>query len=256
MFVESLTAFAIGLLIGSFLNVCIYRIPLKESVFWSRSYCPHCRHTIPFYHNIPLLSYLILRGKCANCKKKISPVYPVVEFLSAAATVLIYNQFGVSGAAFFYILFIYSLIVITFIDFQTKLIPNTVLLFLLGSGVLINLIFYVIPWSEALLGFIISGSIMYALAVLGKLLFKKESMGMGDVKFSAVAGFFLGWKLTIAALYFGFVFALFFAVFGKLISKSAMERVIPMGPFFSVSFFLFLLWGNHFFKAYVSFING
>ena len=182
--------------------------------------------------------------------------YPIVEFLSGVVTALLYYKFGLSGMFLFYLLLVYVLIVIAFIDFKTRLIPNKVLIFLLTTGIVLNALFRVIPFREAFLGFLISGGTMYALAILGKLLFKKESMGMGDVKFSAVVGFFLGWKLTLAALYFGFVFALFFAGLSKIFSKPVPSGAVPMGPFLSLSLLIFLLWGNQFFRFYVSFFNG
>jgi len=243
-------AFVFGAIIGSFLNVCIYRIPNGQSIVKPRSSCPKCSFPIPFYYNIPLLSYLILRGRCSNCNVRIPFRYFIIEFISGVLTVMALDKFGINVETIFYLLFIYMLIVIAFIDLDTSIIHNKILIVLLSIGIILNLVFNIIPWLEALLGFFICGGVMYLLALLGKAAFKKESMGMGDVKFSAVAGFFLGWKLVIPALYFGYVFALILYFILKLFKKQPINKYVPMGPFFVLSILMFLFYGDLFFEFY------
>ena len=117
-----ITIFVLGLLFGSFLNVCAYRIPRNESIIVGRSHCPHCGHVIPFYYNIPLISYILLKGKCHYCGAKISWQYPIVELLTGLLTWALFLKMGISYAFIFYLIFIYFLIVIALIDWQRKLI--------------------------------------------------------------------------------------------------------------------------------------
>lgn len=236
--------FIFGMLIGSFLNVCIYRLPLKKSIVCPSSHCPHCGVSIPFYHNIPLISYIILGGECKNCLKSISLQYPLVEVLSGLLTVLTYLKFGLNAEFIFYLVFIYFLVIIGFIDLKTHLIFNNILFFMLGAGIGINLIFKTIPWIEAGIGFITGGAAMFFIALLGKIIFKKESLGMGDVKFVAVAGFYMGWKMIIPSVYFGFVLTLIAIIILKLISKIKAGDYIPLGPFIASGLLIFVFWGN------------
>lgn len=247
--------FILGLIMGSFLNVCIYRIPKNKSLFWPRSFCPRCESPISFYDNIPILSYIMLQGKCRKCNQAIPIRYPIVEFLSGTITVLTYLKFNLSSELAFYLLLSYALIVIAFIDIDTQLIHNKVLLFVLVAGVFLNSIFKVILWTEALIGFTVTGGLMFLLALAGKYVFKKESMGMGDVKFAAVAGFFLGWKISLLGLYFGFVLALFIYIGLKAFKFVPINKYIPMGPWLSLSLFIFILWGENLINFYQQIIH-
>jgi len=245
-------AFIFGIIIGSFLNVCIYRLPKGESVVYPASYCPYCKQKIPFYHNIPLISYLLLKGRCARCGHKISLRYFVVELLAGVITVFAYIKFGFTGQLAFYLFLFYALIVISFIDFETHLILNKILLVLFLVALGLNTFFAIISWKDGILGFVTGGGILLFFAVLGRFLFKKDGMGMGDVKFAAVAGFFLGWKLVLIALYAGFIFALLYYLIGKMARAESLQKSIPMAPFFSISIFLFLFYGDVFLHYYIA----
>ena len=124
--ISSLVAFVFGSIIGSFLNVCIHRMPLGESVVWPSSHCPHCKKRIPAYDNIPFISYLILGGKCRYCRKKISLRYPLVEFLTAAMFVLLFNRYGLTYDFFFYVVLACGLIIATFVDIKHRIIPDEI----------------------------------------------------------------------------------------------------------------------------------
>lgn len=241
--IESLL-FIFGTVIGSFLNVCIHRIPRKMSVVSPRSFCPNCNAHIPLYHNIPVFSYLWLRGKCFNCQSGISIGYPIVEILTGILTVFTYAQFGFSPEFIFYAVFVYFLIVISFIDLATKLILNKLLILLLLTGVLMNLLFKVISWNEALIGFLCGGALMVLIALLGKLIFHKESLGMGDIKFAAVAGFFLGWKMILIATFLGFIISLPVLLTMMLLGKIRLGDYVPLGPFLAVAMITLIYWGN------------
>ena len=239
-----------GLVIGSFLNVCIVRLPARESILFPGSHCPKCGLSLKWYHNIPVLSYLMLGGRCAYCQIKISLGYPIVEILTAAITIFTFNFYGFTAACLFYTVFIYFLIVIAFIDWQTGLIHNTTLIALLIFGVLVNLIAPVRDWVDSFWGFVLGGGCTFLLAVLGKFLFKRDSMGMGDVKLAATAGFFLGTKTILIALYAGFVIALFFIIGIRYLKKSSTPDLIPMGPFLAVGLIIFLFWGEKLIQLY------
>lgn len=246
--------FLMGISIGSFLNVCIFRIPAHKSIIHPGSFCPHCLKPIPFYYNIPLVSYLILRGKCANCDLKIPIQYPLVEWLGGVLSVLTYLKFGLSPLFFFYMIFIYFLIVIAFIDFHTGMIFNRVIVIQFLAGLIFNLVFKVIPWKDATLGLLIGGGTLFLFALLGKTLFHKESMGMGDVKLAAIAGFYLGFKSILIALYLAFFLALIIIILLKYIKKQPSITHIPMGPFFAAALILFIYCGDSIINWYLKLI--
>jgi len=244
MIMDYIFLFIIGSVFGSFLNVCIYRIPKNISLIHPGSACPSCEKRIPLYHNVPILSYLLLRGRCAECKTAISMQYPLIELMTALVTIALLWKFGISPELLFYAIFSYAMIVIAAIDLNTQLIHNKVLLFVAVTGIALNFVFAIIPWLDALPGILAGGGVMLLFAYLGRIVFKKEAMGMGDVKFAAVAGFFLGWKVILVALYLGFLIALFTIIILKLISRLNTEQPIPMGPFLAGGLFVFILFGD------------
>lgn len=240
---EYLFVFIVGSVIGSFLNVCIYRVPNKISIITPNSFCPNCGAHIPFYYNIPIISYFMLKGRCHNCHQSISARYPVVEFGSGVLTLLTFLKFGLTPAFFFYGVLVYFLIVISFIDLSTNLIYNRFLIYLFVFGVVFNLVFPVRPWVSALTGVVAGGASLLFFALLGQVIFRKESMGLGDVKFGAVLGFFLGWKMILLALLIGFVYAMVAMVFYSLIQGKRVAGYVPMAPFLAVGSLTFVYWG-------------
>lgn len=250
---DYIIAFIFGAIIGSFLNVCIYRIPKNISLVRPGSFCPNCGIHIPFYYNIPLLAYILLKGRCHSCAHPISFQYFLVELLSGALTVLTYLKFGFTSSFFFYLIFIYFLVVISFIDLSIQLIFNRILIYLLTFGMIFNLIFHIRPWNETVLGMLAGGGALLFFALLGKALFKKESMGMGDVKFAAVLGFFLGWKMILLALLVGFIYAILAFLFLAISGKSRWQDYLPMAPFFTVGSVTFVYWGSALLQWYWTF---
>lgn len=236
--------FLMGTIFGSFLNVCIYRIPKNISLWKPGSHCPSCENPIPVYFNIPIISWFLLRGKCNSCKSKISLRYPFVEALAGLFTLATFLRFGISGEFVFFTVFIYSLIVISFIDLDTQLILNKVLVFLFVIGIVLNLGFKVISWQDAFLGIIAGGLLMILISLLGKIIFKKESLGMGDVKLAAVAGFFLGWKMILFATFVGFFFSLPVLIVLMATGKLKLGQYVPLGPFFAMALVAFVFWGK------------
>lgn len=241
--------FIIGSMIGSFLNVCIYRLPRQESIVMPPSHCVHCNHRIYWYDNIPFISYLFLRGKCRFCARPISPRYFIVEFLTAALLLTFYLFFGLTAGFFVMFLLGCALIVSTFIDFEYQLIPDVITI----PGIFIGLaaaFFFPSVLGEArpldaalnsLGGIFMGGGLIYITGVLGKLAFKKEAMGGGDVKFMAMIGAFVGWKLAILVFFLAPFFGAGAGIVMKIKEKS---DVIPYGPYISIAAVIAVLWGE------------
>ncbi|MFQ5582936.1 MAG: prepilin peptidase [Calditrichia bacterium] len=251
---EKFFVFIFGAIFGSFLNVCIYHIPRKISLLRPPSSCPNCGEQIPFYFNIPIISYIVLRGKCFSCRAVIPLRYPAVETLTAILTLLTYLQFGFGGEFIFYTIFIYFLIVISFIDLTTKLILNKLLVYMLITGVAMNLFLQVLPWSQAFTGLVAGGLFLMSIALIGKVILRKESLGMGDVKFGAVAGYFLGWKMVVCATFLGFFFAFVVLIPLMFSKKLSMGEYFPLGPFLAVGMVTFVYWGKAILNWYWQYI--
>lgn len=251
--------FILGLAIGSFLNVCIYRIPHSDMSIYSprRSFCPACNQTIKFYDNIPLLSYLFLRGKCRHCSAKISVLYPIVELGTAVLFLVMYYQFGNTLKFLHALIFISVMIPIFVIDAQHYIIPNALSLTGLVLGVVIvSAIAYqdksVDYLRERLIGFVAGGVVIWLIAFIGSAILRKKAMGMGDVKLMAVIGLFLGaWPelpMVIALSAFSG------AVIGTLLivtGRKSRESPIPYGPFIVGAALVVLLWGDPLWTRYL-----
>ena len=212
MIFRAIVAFIFGTCMGSFLNVCIWRLPRNKSIITPRSFCPHCQAPIRGYDNIPLVSYLALRGRCRNCGKRISLRYFIVELLTGAIFALFYfNYYSHPGNLFIYLLLASALVAITFIDFEHKLIPDRITYPGIVVGLLTSLIvqhqapliFFHIPRLNSLidssLGVLAGGGILWAIAILSK-----GGMGGGDIKLGAMIGAFLGWQSTLLTLLLAF----------------------------------------------------
>lgn len=223
--------FFLGAIVGSFLNVCIYRIPRGISISSPRSFCPHCSKPVRVFQNIPVFSYLALKGKCVSCKAPISLRYPAVEVLTALITsATLAHFFSLEGVAF--LILFYVLIIIAFIDLEHLIIPDALLVVCLGAWSL--LIFKDPSWLrfyEAIVGSVAFGGFLYLARQLGKLLFKKESLGFGDIKLGFVLGMFLGWQLVVVSLYCAFFLAALVAVVGLISKRLKFGQMIPFGPF-------------------------
>lgn len=195
-----------GLIVGSFLNVVIYRLPRGESLIRPGSRCPACKTPIKACDNIPIFSFLWLKGRCRSCGARISWRYPLVEALTALLFVFAFERFGVSTRSLFLLLFLSALVVVTFIDLEHQIIPHAITLPAIPLGLLMSLLFHSPPFGEALVGAFAGAGLLYLVAVYGEVLLRKESMGGGDVNLIAAIGAFLGWKKMLLALFLGAVF--------------------------------------------------
>lgn len=239
-----------GLLFGSFLNVCIYRIPRKESIAFPPSHCPNCQQPIKAYDNVPVLSFLMLRGKCRSCKAAISWRYPMIEMLTAFLFWCVVTRFSVTWAAAAYLILTAMLIVISLIDFDFMIIPDVISL----PGILLGLAAsFVIPrdFSDALLGMLLGGGMIWSVGMFGERVFKKEAMGGGDVKLMAMVGAFLGWKLVLIAIFFASVIG---AAVGVAFKLATGKEYIPFGPFLSIGALCALFFGENLMIWYLTFL--
>jgi len=239
----------LGAVVGSFLNVCIYRIPTGESIVLPASHCPACGEPIRWYDNIPVISYLILRGKCRQCDERISPLYPVIEIVTAVMAALLFRKYGLSIDFFFAFLFTCALIVITFIDLKHQIIPDIITLPGIPLFALAAILFMDITIKDSLLGILVGGGFLYAVAFGYQLLTKREGMGGGDIKLLAMMGGFLGWQsiwfIIMAASIVGAVVGIF-----VIIRKGKDTRyAIPFGPFLSIAAVAYIFWGHGFMRS-------
>jgi len=233
----------LGATIGSFLNVCIYRMPRSQSIVTPRSRCPNCGAPIAFYDNIPILSYFILKGRCRSCHAGISLKYPLVELLNAGAYILIFYEFGPTSSALFYAIFFSMLLVISVIDLEFRIIPDRLSLTGIALGLLSSFLTVRISPLQSFLGIIVGGGFLYIVAFLYEKIAHKEGMGGGDIKLIAMIGAFLGWQCLPFVILISSFFGAFIGITVILLTKRDMKFAIPFGPFLSFSAILYLFVG-------------
>jgi len=243
----------LGLIVGSFSNVCIYRIPRNESIVYPASHCPKCHTTIKPIDNIPLLSYILLRGRCRHCKSKISIRYPIVEFLTGFIYIIIYLIYGLSYQTLIYIILSSALIIITFIDLNEQIIPDVISLPGIVIGFILSFFVPYISFINSALGIVVGGGIILIIGLGGSVIFKKEAMGGGDVKLAAMIGAFLGWKYIIVSLFLGFFLGAVTGIILIITKIKKREDVVPFGPFIVLGSLITLLWGEQIISWYLGF---
>lgn len=239
-----------GMVIGSFLNVCIYRIPKNKSIVWPPSSCLKCNQKIKPYDNIPVFSYLWLRGKCRSCGEKISLQYPVVEFFTGLITVIFVWRYGVTLWTAVLLAAVYALIILSVIDLEIMIIPDRFSLGLIALGLAfawLNPNFDGVWWQKTLSSLLGAGIGLFGvlgIALLGYALFRKEAMGGGDVKLMAGVGALVGWEGVITTVVFASVLGLIYSIFLMIFKNKKRGDAIPFGPFLSAAAafnFLFLI---------------
>jgi len=250
-------SFALGAIIGSFLNVCIYRIPAKISVVSPPSRCPQCGSEIRWYQNVPIISWLALGGKCASCKVPISMRYPLVEALNGILFALVIYRFPLSEASMVFMVFVSLLVVVTFIDIDHQIIPNVISL----PGILVGFAgSFFIPWltlADSVLGALAGVLLLGSVAFGYRLLTGKEGMGMGDLKLLAMIGAFLGWKAILPVVFIASLAGSLIGVPLMLIKGADGKLALPFGPFLSLAAIIYLFWWVDLFAWYQSiFIPG
>ncbi len=240
-----------GALIGSFLNVCIFRLPKGESIVWPGSHCPYCKKPIKAYDNIPILSFILLRGKCRECHSPISVQYPLVEGVTALSSLFLLTTFGPSLSYLVYFIFIVSLIVITVIDLYHQIIPDVISLPGIGIGLLASLIIPQITFLNSLIGILLGGGSLFIVATVYQWLFKREGMGGGDVKLLAMIGAFLGWKSVILTILLSSLIGSITGIIIMVLKGKDFKYAIPFGPFLSLGAVIALFYGESLINWYL-----
>lgn len=263
----------LGLMVGSFLNVVIYRLPKMMEQEWHNncmelqgkeipaqpqftlakphSACPHCAHKISAYENIPIISYLILKGRCSACKAPISMRYPLVEALTGALIGLVSWQFGYTTTTVFAWIFTFALIALTFIDFDTQLLPDDITLPLLWLGLLFNLNFGFTDLKSAVVGAMAGYLVLWCVFWLFKIIRGKEGMGYGDFKLLAAIGAWFGWKLLPAVILLSSTLGAIIGIALIVVTKRGKEVPMPFGPFLAIGGITALFFGQQLASFYL-----
>ena len=242
--------FIIGLLIGSFLNVCIYRIPVEQSITFPPSHCTNCKTKLRPVDLIPVLSYLRYKGKCRYCGEKISLQYPIIEILNGLIYILIFINFGYSASFVFYSILSSLLVIIGVIDYKHTIIPNGSIIFGLIAGLIYRLILPLvleleIPWIDSILGLLIGGGFFLLIAIIFN-----GGMGGGDIKLMGMLGFFLGLNKIIMVTFLSFIIGAVFTLPLLALKKKSRKDMIPFGPFIALSALITMLYYHELLNLY------
>lgn len=241
-----------GLLVGSFLNVCIFRMPRGVSVVWPASACGGCHRTLRWFENIPVVSWLVLGGRCARCKTHISIQYPLVEAVTALLFVAVAAVTPVGLLLVARLLFVSALIVLFAIDLEHQILPNAITL----PGIVVGFTFALVGppgWRASLIGIVVGGGALYAVAAGYYLLRKEEGLGMGDVKMLAMIGAFLGWQHVLLTLVLASFSGAIVGVALIAVQKGTMKYALPFGTFLAVGAAFAMLAGQPLIDWYASF---
>ena len=239
---------------GSFLNVCIYRIPLEKSIVFPASFCPNCGTPLKARDMIPVISYAALKGKCRTCGQKISVQYPLVELTTGILWVLVYRRYGISAEAAALIFLFSVLIPVALIDLKCMIIPDGLVLTGLAGGAAVFVyhtffrpfrLFDSDRWYAPLIGMISASGILFLIALIGLLIYKDDSaMGMGDVKIFLPIGLFFGWRLSVLTLFLAVILAGTVGIVLLLFHVLNRKSTIPFGPFIVIASFIVGLYGG------------
>lgn len=274
--------FIFSLMIGSFLNVVIFRLPKMLEQGWKKecrefladelakpksqnkeelitlstpsSTCPSCQHKIRFYENIPVISWLVLRGKCSQCRSKISLRYPLVELTTAILSVVIAAHFGVTLTTLFLLILTWGLVCLTLIDFDHMLLPDQITLPLLWLGLLVNLNGAIVPLNDSVIGAVAGYMSLFSIFWLFKLITGKEGMGHGDFKLVAVFGAWIGWQLLPLLILMASAVGAVIGISMMMFKNHQREQAIPFGPYLAIAGWITLLWGNGIWAWYLSYL--
>ncbi|KPU28066.1 peptidase A24 [Caloranaerobacter sp. TR13] len=239
----------VGLIIGSFLNVCIYRIPKRESIVYPPSHCTSCNTRLKFFDLIPVFSYLLNKGRCRYCGENISLQYPFIELLNGLIYLLLFYKFGFGFDLIRYLFLTSLLVVISFIDYKHQIIPDSVLLF----GFFITFIFKLLYYSKvellnSILGLLIGGLIFLIIAIVSH-----GGMGGGDIKLIALLGFFFGLKHLLLLMFLSFLIGAFFSIMLLLLRIKDRKDFIPFGPFISIAAIITIFYGDVLISYYINY---
>ena len=247
--INSIFIFIIGLCLGSFANVCIYRLPKSKQTLAGRSYCPKCKKKIKWFDNIPVLSYFLLNGKCRSCKKKISLQYLIVEFIMGFSFLLIFLNYNNHLASILLSILLLMYMIIFFIDLKHFIIPDTlnfgIMILALAKNFLpdLNLSFTQIT-TQSIIGGIIGYLSIWIIIYLYKTLKKMEGMGLGDAKLMSGIGLLFGWQSVPFVLFVSAILGLLMVLPSLVEKKKSLKSQIPFGPYIITAGIIYFLYGN------------
>jgi len=276
------SALVLGLLIGSFLNVVIYRLPLAMMASWRKecqeflqsqkdeeqnlsekdlnivfppSHCPSCKADIKPWQNIPIISYILLRGKCANCKTRISPRYPIIELTTGILSAFCIYHFGFNTSGALALILTWSLIALTMIDVDHQLLPDSITLPLLWLGLIINSYAVFTDLQSALFGAVFGYAVLWSVYWLFKIIIGKEGMGFGDFKLLAALGAWMGWQMLPLIVILSSMVGAVIGIAGIIIGGKDKNIPIPFGPYLAIAGWIAFFWGGLLTEAYLQFAN-
>jgi leader peptidase (prepilin peptidase)/N-methyltransferase len=247
----SLATFAFGAVVGSFLNVVIYRLPRGESLAFPPSRCPHCGSGVRPWDNVPILSYAILGGRCRDCRARISARYPLVEALTAILSAALWLKYGASLVWPVYFVLTCGLIAVTFIDIDHMIIPDSLSLGGIAVGFVCSF-FTPLGWAASLVGAAVGGGSLLAVYLGYYALTRREGMGLGDVKLMAAIGAFLGWKAVLFTIFASSVVG---SIVGGALAGFRLRQAVPFGAFLAPAAIAYLLWGPKLIDWYVGLLS-
>ena len=266
-FFQPILVVIVGMILGSFFNVLIYRLPREESIIMPGSKCPACGRPILPHENIPIISYILLQGKCAGCKKNISIQYPLVEFVTGALSLVLWYTFVFDFISIelnwwdyptliLQVATLLILIPVSVIDYHHYIIPDSITLGGLVLGIAVSFIPGQLTPVQSLVGVAVGGGTLLSIGYIGQFLFrKKEAMGGGDIKLLAFVGAVFGWKIALLTITFGALFGSIIGLVMMAIKVLPKDHKIPFGPFLAVGTWVALLFGDEIVTAYFNFIE-
>jgi leader peptidase (prepilin peptidase) / N-methyltransferase len=242
----------LGLMLGSFMNVCIYRLPRGLSAVRPRSGCPNCGHLLAWYENVPVVSYLVLRGRCRTCRAAISPMYPVIEAVTGAVFLAGYLWYGPSALLIVRLAFAWAMIALFVIDYQHQILPNVITIPGIVVGILSNILAGP-GWIASVVGAVVGAGSLYAIAEIYYRVRHEEGLGMGDVKMLGMIGAFLGWKLVLLTLVISSFLGSIVGVFVLVSRKESLKYAMPFGTFLAVGALVASVLGDAILDWYLGF---
>lgn len=245
----------LGLVVGSFLNVCIHRLPADRSVVRPRSMCPSCGKTIAWYDNVPVISYILLRARCRSCRAPISLRYPAVEIATALISWMVFWRYGVDWRFPVFFAFSAALLTVSLIDLDHRIIPDEISLSGAVLGLLLALLTPLLPFWDALLGALLGGGFLFVVGMAYEAARKQEGIGGGDIKLLAMIGAFTGWQGALFTIFCGSVVASIVGITLMVARRADGQLPIPFGPFLSFAAFLYVMAGDAVVGWYLSLLR-
>ncbi|HMO52098.1 MAG TPA: prepilin peptidase [Kiritimatiellia bacterium] len=259
-----LVSLVVGLCIGSFLNVCIYRIPLERSIVRPGSFCPACQTPIAWFDNIPVLSYLLLGGRCRHCRARISPRYPLIELLTGILFVAVWNRYGLGPETLVFWVAMGGLVIATFVDLEHMIIPDSVSIGGMVFGLAVSALVPALHDADGIgaaliasgIGLVFGFGLLWLVAVIGRWVFKKDAMGFGDVKLLGAIGALLGAPAVIYTILVSSLIGTLIGVIMIAIGGREWQSRLPYGPYLAIGAGSWILGGDALWAWYVRLISG